>query len=779
MWRRKALRENPYLNRKEFSQESRRRREQTIADWFRDRGSQAFINWLENSYRTHQDRAIEWDEPFFRALAELLGNPWLQCVIVIKAAQLGFSELLIALCGFALAYLRSPCLFAVERANKRPDAGSRIQKTFDFTPEIAEYRDRAKTKRKRQDRDTKTEGVEVAGVPLHLRAVAKSDDSAGVDPKLSSFPAEILVADEIERWPQGALDVICQRSSRSSLPNPLILRAGSTPGGEGGITNTAVRLSSHFFDWQVRCSHCQQTQFLHPFGNVARATKVAVEGDRQITRYINEEGNPIDWFCRDRATLESRVESAYLGCQHCGEEIDPTTIADGKYVCCYTGESLADFNQRTLAAAQPFTKSVAVQMPRLASTRFKLRSRLADILSSRDKTDGWQQGFGIAVSLGGGRIDKSRLMEATAIASPEGEPDLVVVGVDQGGAYHLATVSYWWWDEAAAEERDRVRAMGSREQGDLQWYAARRQLISYHAVPGRQGIVDLCRRVKADILGFDGRPEAELTRDLLLGFSPKRDSQSGPVCRLHRDRRSRLERDWLGRLRSRRKFCAENLQMAIATLDRDLPPLPQMTLAMENNVVFLAQMLLVSPPQTPSDPIARYWVKELGDRFPNVPVSLLWVAGLPLDRHLVMRLAHRAIDSGEVPELEAIASGVDNEENYWDNYGMAFAFYQTNLEGRDFDRKERVLHGETVPVWSIDRTVWLDAVRDRFYRGQVSLPPGIEDDPKNRDSYIYQMLASRRTSDTAKWEEPSGEPDHYFHAESFGEAAAMVWRYEN
>lgn len=119
--------------------------------------------------------------------------------------------------------------------------------------------------------------------------------------------------------------------------------------------------------------------------------------------------------------------------------------------------------------------------------------------------------------------------------------------------------------------------------------------------------------------------------------------------------------------------------------------------------------------------------------------------------------------------------------------GQVYLMDQVYLKEVEYNRNERALQGTperkqetTIPIYSIDRTCWLNAVRDRLYRGLAYLPPGLEYDSSDNSNLFKHYLTSERYTDKNKiiWKEASGEPDHWFHADSFGEAAMSISFYE-
>lgn len=106
-----------------------------------------------------------------------------------------------------------------------------------------------------------------------------------------------------------------------------------------------------------------------------------------------------------------------------------------------------------------------------------------------------------------------------------------------------------------------------------------------------------------------------------------------------------------------------------------------------------------------------------------------------------------------------------------------YLFDQVALRGEPFRRTTRNVQGDEVPVWAIDRTYALDAVRDRLSRGLLSLPDGQTYNPNDPENLILHLISSDRQSD-GRWVESPGQPDHYFHALCFAEMAVLCSAHE-
>lgn len=635
------------VGRQLFADQTQEQKQRAIARFWYGDGHLYFQEWIKENYRTHTGQALRWDEPFFEGFISVMANPWLLRVTVIKGAQMGFSEMLIALVAFCLVELRSSTMYCVDEKLKLMDiVAPRVQPAFDSIKLIQMLRLDSIKLRGRKDTDTKQRNVDVGGVPVYFAFAGRAGGATQgrqVSSSLSSVPIEsYIIADEVEAFPPGALNILLERTSASTLPT-CPLRCGSTPGAEGGVVDVEVKTSQHFFDWYVVCPHCESGQFLSPKGNLFRPLQIEGKSDLQ---YFDSVGNPLDWFCTDSSSLAKRIETSYLGCRHCAGELTQDQIALGKYRCHHTGEDLIQFTERTQREKKPISDGVALRLPRLASRLFKLQERLSRLAQARnisDRADSLQQGFGEVSSFGAGRIDKSLLLECIGRSLPVNftTPDLIVVGADQGLGHQITVVTYWYWGEGETE-----REKWERAHCEVKWFGSAYRM---------EGIEEVASQWKADFVGIDMNPEAYSAGQFAQKFRPER------------------------------------------------------------------------------------------------------------------------ADGGSMAIEHARGKSVDRPPNYFTNTGIVFLFYQTALKGEEFRQSTRVVQGEEYPAFALDRTFGLDSVLELVHSGRLHLPADWVYDPRDKESFLYQMLTSERTA-KAQWIE-GNEPDHAFHALNFAAVTAMCWSY--
>ena len=484
-------------DRQSFVDEASIQQTKAVKLWY-ERGGRRFFNWVKKYYRNWSGQLLTWDDPFAPELFILIGNPWVTLLYAEKPAQVGWTEAVIALNAFALAELRIPVGFGVEQAQKLTDlVGPRIQKALDHCEPVQKLRSSYKTKVGRKDTDTKQRHITVAGV-LSTYFYASTASGGKKDPSahrerqapsaMSSFTAFLIICDEIELWPPGAMDIATKRQEASHLPTKP-MRAGSTPGAEGGIVDSFMKSSKHLFLWQVVCPHCNVAQPLDPFGNLLRPEIIEDNGMKE-ERYLDLRGYPLKWFHHDPT---EPITTAYVGCSHCEKELSKKAINAGKFICQNTGESLLDLCDRTVREQAPIYQPVAIRIPKLATKRFDARERISKLVNSRNRADEIQQGLGRAVSIGGGRINLTSILKSVGKKIPEnvaGWEQKIIVGCDQGQAANYIVVARYFLPPDFEDNIDR-------------WYRSYAEIIYYDQVA--DGALSNFASIKRTVAEYEGQ----------------------------------------------------------------------------------------------------------------------------------------------------------------------------------------------------------------------------------------------------------------------------------
>ena len=524
--------------RREFSREMTRSRDKAIAKWYAD-GGEYFVNWVQTHYRRHTGEALRWDDPFQVEAYLLTGCPWAERTIEEKGGQVGYTERLVAFAAFLLSELRITVGYGVEKQGKmRRLVGRRILPTFKHIEPIQQLQRRYRESVKQFDDDSK-ESVSVAGValsPFFTSTVdSKNSEDRQVPDSMTSFEAWAVLADEVEAWAVGAMDIARQRQSACTMKTKPF-RAGSTPGVEGGIVDGQIKSSRHVFQWRVACLSCGTAQFLHPFGNLLKPLSVQQDDGSIEESFIDITGRPLDWFSHssDRAYIEleseadrqSKIDTSYVGCMECGAELTPAILANGHFAdnpyreslhCAAKieptaiSESLRQFCDRLTRDETPVHDWIALRLPRLASVLFSAPERIRDLAFTKNSADSIQQGLGCAISIGLGKLSLPRLLKCVGLPLPEwcDKPDLIILGVDQGQAHHWGTLTEWYFPK---NEKDK----------EQKWLNAHVRLIKYGAISGFEGVEQWMSEHSVDLVGMDHEPEVNAASKFARHHLPKK-----------------------------------------------------------------------------------------------------------------------------------------------------------------------------------------------------------------------------------------------------------------
>jgi hypothetical protein len=512
--------------REDFTQQQSEQRERAIARWYK-KGGKLLVRWTKKHYRMHDGELLEWREPYLEEFFLAIGNPWFEIVFVEKAAQVGFTEALIAFTVFYLAYLRLPFALGFEEQKKLQQmVGKRVQPALDNCEVVQQLSHTKRKITKRQDADNK-ELITVAGVPLSLFYAGtkqtqkkKNDQGYQAPPSLRSYTAYGTAGDEWGLWQEGIIYIAMARMARSPLPTKPF-RAGSTPAYEGGPADIEMRGAKHLFQWRCTCPHCGHEQFIDPFGNFLRPVMVE-EGEVVEEMFVDKIGRPLSWFHHSinpegiqDADLEGKdkeaaIESAYVGCQSCSKELTLEMISTGTFICQNTGITLRELEQETVKAQKVITDAIAIRLPKLASHTFNAPERIRFMWKTKKPDDGIHQFLGKTFSLGGGKISLRRLMACVGLQLPatvKRSPDLVAAGIDQGRHANFLIVQEWYFGES----RD----------PDEQWLDAHVNVVWWAEIQGFDGLDEIARKYGIHMFFIDNEPEFQLAANYALKHLPE------------------------------------------------------------------------------------------------------------------------------------------------------------------------------------------------------------------------------------------------------------------
>jgi hypothetical protein len=497
-----------------------------IALWY-EKGGALFKNWTKKFYRTHDGEPLTWDDPWQHEFCLAFGNPWFARVVIEKAAQVGFTEFLIAFGAFYLAYLRLHFGLGFEADKKMMQmSAKRVQPAFRCCEAIQQIQQETKEAiGGGQDIDSR-QTIMVGNVILSLFSAkfGSKDEEYQAPPSMRSFTAFGMGCDEWGLMPDGALDVGEARMARTPLRSS-ILRAGSTPSYEGASVDLEIRRATYLFQWHLTCPHCQTEQFLDPFGNFLRPVMVTEDGVEE-ERYISNIGHPLSWFHHkenppgvpdadiillDRKERQIYYDTAYVGCQCCSKELRWKDLTEGEFKCVNTGISLRELCVQTLDDQEVITETIALRLPKLASRSFRAAERIKFMFTTRKPDDGIHQFLGKPYSLGGGKISLTRLMSCVGLEVPleaQTWQTVIVAGVDQGRNSNWAIVQKWY--------------IPPYKNAGEAWNDSHVEVLAWEEIQGiEEGIDDLVRRHGITIVFLDNEPEFQSAAKYALSHPPE------------------------------------------------------------------------------------------------------------------------------------------------------------------------------------------------------------------------------------------------------------------
>jgi hypothetical protein len=260
-----------------------------------------------------------------------------------------------------------------------------------------------------------------------------------------------------------------------------------------------LKSSGYIFEWHVDCPDCKAHQAISALGNLIRPVEIRNEDGELEETYLDISGKPYDWFHRDSTDWDSKVKTSYIGCNECGTELTPAVMLEGRFETA-SGVILRPFLKRITKDRTAISETVALRLPRLASKLFKPPERIRTLLTTLNPADQLQQGLGLAVSVGGGKISLPRLLACVGAVNPFAESNdctvMTSIGVDQGIAKNYYVVHRWHFPPGKTWE--------------TRWLNAHVEVVTYGEAAGFSAIAALAKKHRAHIVGMDNEPEVSL-----------------------------------------------------------------------------------------------------------------------------------------------------------------------------------------------------------------------------------------------------------------------------
>lgn len=252
--------------------------------------------------------------PYVREWQDSAGLPWVHQVTVQKSTQVGGSQAMLNVLGYAIAADPGPITWVMPTGKEAEEVGeNRIMPMVENCPGLA--------KQVTGERyDGKRRQVKFRRCRLLLR-------SAQVPKELAQYPARWLFCDEAAKWPAHTRNEappfeLARERTRTFWNHKVFLT--STPVSEDGVISVEFQRGDRR-RYHVPCPHCGKFQVLR-WSNVKWPCDIADEASMKARREA--------WYecehCHEKIRDEHKVPMLAAG-WWCPESIDPTPhIVDGR-----------------------------------------------------------------------------------------------------------------------------------------------------------------------------------------------------------------------------------------------------------------------------------------------------------------------------------------------------------------------------------------------------------------------------------------------------------------
>jgi hypothetical protein len=414
--------------------ESTKKREETIEKIEQGKFTAEFINWVKTTAFNEQGAKVEV-YPYLEDFLLIHGDLRLSVVVT------GCAQLCKSLSSFLLAYyLTQKCslsvLYCFAKSNIRDKiVASTLNPLFEFNRETeanleAFIADNNKLKK------TKSSTLYTSFV-----FSASLQDTIAVPAELQSITVDFQILDEYSQYNPALAAVLNNRMDNSPLFSKA-QRFVSTPGKKGTGVDIQLQKCSHVFDAHVHCTSCGKLASLNPLDCLFKQVEIIGSDNETILSYFDENLRVLDWNYRD---INDKVNSAYIACQHCGEEIIPEVIKKARMYDRQTHLSVADYVKTV--DADPFKLRLVgvVTAPVLRRSKVPIASRLInEALNTENPRNYIEQTLGIPSSDSFDGLTVDLLEKAIAAKkAPDNLDDFThqrVVGIDVARSSHYACI---------------------------------------------------------------------------------------------------------------------------------------------------------------------------------------------------------------------------------------------------------------------------------------------------------------------------------------------------
>lgn len=286
-------------------------------------------------------------------------------------------------------------------------------------------------------------GVKCNGSHLNTNSKTPSREGlAAVGADMTGYKADFIpYVDEISQTRPGAKSKIIGRTHASVLNRcPAPIRLLGTCGSGAGIERFFKRCKRNFYQH----SQCENPACgkVFPVDIKGCLFQPIDEDDSGRPIYTNETGKFTKWYCHDET---DPVETAYLGCPHCGSPIGQKQRTENVWwQCTKTGQTLRDFLD-ALDVENPYHWEISFHISAIANRSPNLATiKAKESQSTTDTDDFQQQHCGHPSETRGNELDVDTIRRCINLALPDRKPTVRIAGIDQGRQSHYLWISDFW-----------------------------------------------------------------------------------------------------------------------------------------------------------------------------------------------------------------------------------------------------------------------------------------------------------------------------------------------
>lgn len=244
-----------------------------------------------------------------------------------------------------------------------------------------------------------------------------------------SFPADMVFYEERSQWLTN-VDYSARMNASCLATHPT--RELGTPGSGQGI-EAGMQDCDRYFYPHYTCPHCEAVKPLDPKGCLLRPVL-----QRGKLKFLSPSGRPLKWFHHNEADA---VQTAFIGCQECGEELPEETRTQATFRCKQTGVSLREFLDSLPDGIPDRRLKIGIHLsPLVKKTEFNLASELIhDGLTCGNSSDWQEQKLGHPSETLINSLPLEILKQALYAPQCSRRRNVRLAGIDQGRG------QYWLW----------------------------------------------------------------------------------------------------------------------------------------------------------------------------------------------------------------------------------------------------------------------------------------------------------------------------------------------